>query len=91
LATKVPIFQTSEFKHGETKRFGIQSYIYSSKFTVDLLMSFLKGYYLVNSSSHIASYTKDKDYQRPDIASANIGISINYIFNNSRFSYRAAF
>jgi hypothetical protein len=91
LATKVPIFQNSEFKHGETKRFGIQSYIYSSKFTVDLLTSFLKGYYLVNSPTHLASYTKDQDYQRPDISSANIGISVNYIFNNSRFSYRAAF
>lgn len=91
LATKVPIFQNSEFKHGETKRFGIQSYIYSSKFTVDLLTSFLKGYYLVNSSTHLSAYTKDKDYQRPDISSANIGISVNYIFNNSRFSYRAAF
>jgi hypothetical protein len=91
LATKVPIFQNSEFKHGETKRLGIQSYIYSSKFTVDLLTSFLKGYYLVNSSTHLASYTKDQDYQRPDISSANIGISVNYIFNNSRFSYRAAF
>ena len=67
LATKVPIFQNSEFKHGETKRIGIQSYIYSSKFTIDLLTSFLKGYYLVNSSSHLSSYTKDKDYQRPDM------------------------
>lgn len=91
LATKVPIFQNSEFKHGETKRFGIQSYIYSSKFTVDLLTSFLKGYYLANSSTHLALYTKEKEYQRPDISSANIGISVNYIFNNSRFSYRAAF
>jgi hypothetical protein len=91
LATKVPIFQNSEIKHGETKRFGIQSYIYSSKFTVDLLTSFLKGYYLVNTSSHLNSYSKDKDYQRPDISSANIGISVNYIFNHSHFSYRAAF
>lgn len=91
LATKVPIFQNSELKHGETKRFGIQSYIYSSKFTVDLLTSFLKGYYLVNSADHLSSFTREKEYQRPDISSANIGISINYIFNNSRFSYRAAF
>jgi len=91
LATRIPIFQNSEFKHGETKRFGIQSYIYSSKFTIDLLTSFLKGYYLVNSSSHFASYSKEKEYQRPDISSANIGISVNYIFNNSHFSYRAAF
>lgn len=91
LATKIPIFQNSTIRHGDTKRFGIQSYIYSSKFTVDLLTSFLKGYYLVNSSDHFSGYTKDKEYQRPDISSANIGLSINYIFNNEHFSYRAAF
>lgn len=91
LATKIPIFQNSINRHGETKRFGIQSYIYSSKFTVDLLTSFLKGYYLVNSPDHFSNYTKDKEYQRPDISSANIGVSINYIFNNEHFSYRAAF
>lgn len=91
LATRLPIFQNSKIKHGETKRFEIQSYIYSSKFTVDLLTSFLKGYYLNNSYTHLNSYTKDIEYQRPDISSANIGLSINYIFNNTRFSYRAAF
>jgi len=91
LATRIPIFQNSINRHGETKRIGIQSYIYSSKFTVDLLTSFLKGYYLVNSPDHFPNYTKDKEYQRPDISSANIGVSINYIFNNERFSYRAAF
>jgi hypothetical protein len=91
LATKIPIFQNSEVKHGETKRFGIQSYIYTSKFAVDVLASFLKGYYLNNSYEHLSSFTKEKEYQRPDISSANFGLSVNYIFNNSHFSYRAAF
>jgi len=91
LATKLPIFQNSEIRHGETKRLGIQSYIYTSKFAVDVLASFLNGYYLNNSSSHLNSYSEGIDYQRPDISSANFGVSINYIFNNSRFSYRAAF
>lgn len=91
LATKVPVFLNSEIRHGETKRFGIQSYIYSSKFSVDLLTSFLKGYYLNNSYLYLKSYPKGQEYQRPDIASANIGVSVNYIFNNTRFSYKAAF
>lgn len=91
LATKIPLFLNSELKHGETKRLGIQTYIYTSKFAVDVLASFLKGYYLNNSYEHLFSYTKEREYQRPDIASANFGISVNYIFNNSRFSYRAAF
>lgn len=91
LATKIPLFQNKDFRKGETKRFGIQSYIYTSKFSVDLLTSFSKGYYLKNSFQHLKSFSKEFEYQRPDISSANIGVSINYIFNNTRFSYKAAF
>ena len=91
LATKIPVFQNSSVKHGDTKRFGIQYYLYSGKFSVDVLTSFSKGYYLNRSFSHLASYAKDREYQRPDMSSANLGITVNYIFNNSRFSYKAAF
>ena len=91
LATKIPFIQNNDNKRGETKRFGIQSYIYTDKFSIDLLTSFSKGYYLNNSFQHLEYFTKDREYQRPDIASANIGVSVNYIFNNSKFSYKAAF
>lgn len=91
LATKIPVFQNSSVKHGDTKRFGIQYYLYSGKFSIDVLTSFSKGYYLNRSFSHLASYTKDREYQRPDMSSANLGITVNYIFNHSRFSYKAAF
>jgi len=91
LATKIPVFQNSSVKHGDTKRFGIQYYLYSGKFSVDVLTSFSKGYYLNRSFSHLASFSKDREYQRPDMSSANLGITVNYIFNNSRFSYKAAF
>lgn len=91
LAAKVPVFLNSEIRHGETRRFGIQSYIYTSKFSVDILTSFLRGYYLNNSHEYLPSFSKEIDYQRPDISTASVGASINYIFNNSRFSYKAAF
>jgi hypothetical protein len=91
LATKVPIFLNRNYKHGDTKRFGIQYYLYSGKFSIDVLTSFSKGYYLLKSYSHLNYFTKEKEYQRPDLASTNIGISVNYIFNSSRFSYKAAF
>lgn len=91
LASKVPIFLDRNYKLGDTKRFGIQYYLYAGRFSIDILTSFLKGYYLANSYSHLTDFTKDKEYQRPDLASANLGISVNYIFNSSRFSYKAAF
>ena len=91
IATKVPIFQNSLAKHGDTRRLGIQYYLYSGKFSVDVLGSFSKGYYLKRTYTHLPSFSKDIEYLRPDISSANIGISVNYIFNHSKFSYKAAF
>lgn len=91
LATKIPFLQNNESKYGVTKRFGIQSYIYTNKYSIDLLTSYSKGYYLKNSIQHLNSFAKVREYQRPDIASTNIGLSVNYIFNNQKFSYKAAF
>ena len=91
LATKIPFLQTNESRYGETNRLGLQSYIYTNKFSVDLLSSFSKGYYLRNSIQHLNSFTKVREYQRPDIASTNLGLSVNYIFNHQKFSYKAAF
>ncbi len=91
LATRIPFIQRVDNKHGDTKKVGIQSYIYTNKFSIDLLTSFQKGYYLDNSSASLSSYSSKIEYQRPDISSSNIGASVNYIFNNTRFSYRAAF
>lgn len=91
LATKVPLFQNSLSKHGDTQRLGIQYYLYAGKFSVDVLGSFSKGYYLKRSYTHLSDYPRDKEYLRPDISSANLGVTVNYIFNHSKFSYKAAF
>lgn len=91
LATKVPLFLDSEMRHGKSRRIGIQSYMYSGRFAVDVLASFLDGYYLNRTFNHLANYDKGIDYQRLDMSSVNLGLSVNYIFNYSRFSYRAAF
>lgn len=90
-ASKIPIFINSEAKRGETKRFGFTSYLYTGKLSVDVLMSYMNGYYLNNSFSHFIGYSKDKEYIRPDLTSVNFGSSINYVLNNSKFSYKAAF
>jgi len=91
LATRIPFLGNNDTKYGKTKRFGIQSYYYTNRFTFDFLSSFSKGYYLTNSFEHLASYNKDLEYKRPDMASSNIGLSVNYVFNNTRFSCKAAF
>ncbi len=90
-ATKVPLFLNSEIRKGETKRIGFQSYLYSGKFAIDFLSSYLKGYYLDNSYVHLNSFSKEKEYQRSDILSINFGLAVNYVVNNSKFSYKAAF
>ncbi len=91
LAAKLPFMQNGDEKHGKTSRFGLQTYLYCGKFSIDVLAYFMNGYYLKDSYEKLSSYTKYKEYQRPDMSSANIGVTLNYIFNNSKFSYKAAF
>lgn len=91
LAAKLPVFQSHKQKYGETNRLGIQSYLYTGKFSVDLFASFMQGYYLKNSSIHLPLYSRETEYQRPDVSSATVGSTVNYIFNHTKFSYKAAF
>lgn len=90
-ATKIPIFINSEFRKGVTKRFGFTSYLYTGKLSIDVLLSYLNGYYLNNSKEHFNQFDENQEYIRPDLTSVNFGSSINYVLNNKKFSYKAAF
>ena len=66
----------------------LQLHGYGQKILLDFRGQFYKGFY--STSDRI----KDKfpgDYIRPDISVDAIGGSVQYVFNNKQFSYRATF
>ncbi|CAN5582952.1 hypothetical protein BH11BAC2_BH11BAC2_13190 [soil metagenome] len=81
-------FINPDREKGKTNYLDLQAHFYGSKVTVDFFGQFYRGYYL-NPKGTFAD--KDLYYIRPDIKINTIGTSVQYVFNNKRFSYRAAF
>lgn len=73
---------------GKTKYLDLQTHFFRPKWNTDVYGQFYKGYYL---SSGFAAGPGKNYYYRPDVKITLIGFSRYYIFNSTRFSYRAAF
>ena len=70
-------------KFGKTNVLDWQYHYYGQKFILDIFFQNYKGFY---------SYAEDKTIVlHPDIQLAQYGLFGQYIFNNKKFSYRAAF
>ena len=73
---------------GKTKYLDLQSHLYGRKIIIDGFGQFYKGFYL----SPKGSGTSDGSYYtREDLRINKIGLSMQYVINNKKFSYRAAF
>jgi hypothetical protein len=73
---------------GKTRDFDLQLYRYGRKFVTDVIFQFYKGFYIPDGRY---APTLGSFYVRPDIKVNAIGGSYQYILNNRKFSYRAAF
>ncbi|MEX2592207.1 MAG: DUF4421 domain-containing protein [Anditalea sp.] len=74
---------------GETKYLDAQAHLYPKKMVIDLFLQFYKGYYLLPEG--LGASIGENFYTRPDMRVHKIGASAQYVFNNGKFSYRAAF
>jgi hypothetical protein len=73
---------------GKTKGLDIQFHLFPSKWAVDVLAVFPKGYYL--DPKGYAAANANSYYYRPDIKFNLIGLSVYRVPNKEKFSYRAA-
>lgn len=78
-------------RYGQTKFFDLQSYLYLANIAVDLFVLSYKGYYLSDGGVLKFPPEGNKLQLRPDLYTGNYGVNFQYIFNSSKFSYRAAF
>lgn len=91
LGVYVPLFDKNNDIYGKTRQLDLQTHVYIHKFIIDLYGQFYKGYYLANSDKAIYNNPPDKVAIRPDVATRNISIVTEYVFNGKRFSYNAPF
>lgn len=82
-------FLNTDEGQGKTRYLDLQSHVYTRKLVVDFYGQFYKGMYLENTRALDAGYRKPY-YVRPDIYEQIFGLTALYVFNNEKYSYRAA-
>lgn len=89
LGFNLPIINETS-KYGKTNFIDLQSHAYGRKLIVDFYLQRYKGYYLAdNVVINFNNY--DKVYIRPDLATLNFGVEIQYLLNWNKFTFRGAF
>ncbi|WP_423129835.1 DUF4421 family protein [Gaoshiqia sp. Z1-71] len=92
LGTKVPFLSRDDDRFGRTSNYGLQSYLYTRKFTIDVLALKTRGYHLDREDGQgLFIPGEERYYQRRDLVTKNLGVNLNYVLNNRKFSYKAAF
>lgn len=92
LAFNLPSANNKNEIYGKTKRFDFGTHIYGRKLVMDFTFQWYKGYYLANPQGIVPGWDDGDPYpSRGDLKVSTYGMAAFYIFNNSKFSYRAAF
>ncbi|WP_346319905.1 DUF4421 domain-containing protein [Chitinophaga sp. YIM B06452] len=88
-AFDLPFINNDDDKYGKTKFLDLQSHLYLRKLAVDFYAQYYKGFY--EAADAKSAVVIPAISFRPDIINRDLGLNVQYIFNDERFSYRAAF
>jgi hypothetical protein len=92
LGFNLPFINDNDDKYGKTKYLDLQSHVYLRKLVIDFYGQYYKGYYLDNPKKVLRDYNPAMGFPlRPDLYNLDLGLSVQYILNDQRFSYRAAY
>ncbi len=92
LAVKMPFINTDNDTYGNTRYIDLQTHTIFRSYIVDLYLQWSKGYYLSNPESVFnGSYPNGRFPIRGDMRTNIVGLNVHYLFNSSRYSYKAAF
>lgn len=86
-----PFVNKDDEIYGETKYYDFTMRIFAPRFNSTIYLQNYRGFYLTNTKDMIPEWQEgDPYYIRGDIRSRTLGLELSYIFNSSKFSYRAA-
>jgi len=89
LAFSVPLDAQSKAIYGESDARDLQLNIIGKKWGIEAYAQKYQGFYIEDADDNIPDNTPYP--QRPDIVVRNVGTTINYTFNNQKFSFRSAY
>ncbi len=90
LSFGLPQSQNRIYKYGKTSAFDLQVSVFGTWFGFDGYIQSYKGYFLSNPKDFM-NWDKDYQPQIPDMSISSIGLMGFYIFNNKKYSYKAAY
>jgi hypothetical protein len=90
LAFGLPVSAAKKEKYGNTSRFDFQANVYGKKIGFDGFGQIYKGYYMSNPNDFL-DWQNESFPQLPDMKVLSAGINFFYLFNDEKFSYKAAF
>ncbi len=92
LALKMPFVNTDDDIYGKSKYLDLSIQTYFRSFIFGTYLQWSRGYYLSNPEDFQSGSMNEIPMQiRGDMRTNLIGLSIEYLFNSSRYSYKAAF
>lgn len=89
LTFAIPLDEKSKAIYGESDASDLQLNILTRKWGLDLYHQKYSGFYIDDPETNVPVNTPYP--QRPDIATKNIGMVGNYVFNNKKFSFRSVY
>jgi len=88
LTAAIPLDEKSKEIYGPSDARDIQLVLFTKKWGIDMYRQKYAGFYIDDPAVEVPD---DEPYpQRPDIRTKNVGVTWSYIFNNKKFSLRAA-
>lgn len=92
LAVKMPFINTDDDTYGKSRYVDLQTHTFFRSYIVDLYLQWSKGFYLSNPESAMnGTYPAGQFPIRGDMRTSIVGLNVHYLFNSSRYSYKAAF
>lgn len=92
LGLKMPFINGDDATYGKSKYVDLTLHGIFTSLIVDLYLQWNHGYYIANPEDHVPDWSSQNAYpQRGDMRTNLIGLNVQYLFNSSRYSYKAAF
>jgi Domain of unknown function (DUF4421) len=91
LAFNLPFINKDNAIYGNTESIDLQTNIYGRKYGLDAYLQYYKGFYINNPIDVFGTWQSASYPTRPDLRTLRLGTDFYYIFNDRKFSYRAAF
>jgi hypothetical protein len=92
LTVKMPFINVDDDLYGRSKTLDLQSHTIFRSYILDFYVQWNKGYYIANPEDIYPGYQWQAERPlRGDMRTNLLGINVQYLFNSSRFSYKASF